>query len=217
MTNAPIEPNTDDAAERLARLAARRSGRPAAVSATRSATNTPTAKPGGRRHAAKGSRAAALMMSMAATGGLSVVFVHGAAATSSASAPARSTGSPATTGSTTVARASGPVATPATSASASASPSAFTGSAVPNRFGTVQVSITVAGGKIADVQALQLPSGGKSTRINDSASPVLRTETLSTQSSTINVVSGATYTSRGYAQSLQVAIDAAKTAGVLVA
>ena len=211
MTNAPIEPNTDDAADRVARLAARRSGRPAAASAAKSTTNTTAEKPGGRRHAAKGSRAAALMMSMAATGGLSAVFVHEAGASTVASAAAVPVGSPVTARSTPAATASGPVATPSTSASA------FTGSAVPNRYGTVQVSITVASGKISDVQALRLPSGGKSTRINDSASPVLRTETLSTQTSTINVVSGATYTSKGYAQSLQVAIDAAKTAGVLVA
>jgi uncharacterized protein with FMN-binding domain len=47
----------------------------------------------------------------------------------------------------------------------------------------------------------------KSARISQAAGPRLRQEALSAQSANIDVVSGATYTSEGYAQSLQGALD----------
>ena len=45
------------------------------------------------------------------------------------------------------------------------------------------------------------------------AAPTLRREALAAQSAKIDTVSGATYTSEGYRQSLQAAIDAAHAAG----
>ena len=51
--------------------------------------------------------------------------------------------------------------------------------------------------------------------INAAATPVLRQEALQAQSATIDTVSGATYTSTGYVQSLQSAIDQARSAGVI--
>jgi uncharacterized protein with FMN-binding domain len=86
----------------------------------------------------------------------------------------------------------------------------FDGSVEQNRYGPVQVRITVQGGRITDVQAVQLPSDrARSQRISDIAGPILRQEALQAQSARIDVVSGATYTSTGYARSLQRAIDAA--------
>ena len=85
----------------------------------------------------------------------------------------------------------------------------FTGSAVQNPFGEVQVQITMTGGKITDVTALQLPTHGRSGFISQDAAPILQGEALSTQSANIDTVSGATYTSDAYAQSLQSAIDQA--------
>jgi uncharacterized protein with FMN-binding domain len=77
-------------------------------------------------------------------------------------------------------------------------------------FGPVQVQVTIAGGKITDVVALQLPSGqGHSAAIAAYAAPILRSEALTAQSAQIDLVSGATYTSQGYASSLQAALDAA--------
>jgi uncharacterized protein with FMN-binding domain len=59
------------------------------------------------------------------------------------------------------------------------------------------------------------PDGdGKSVGINDRAVPVLDSEALTAQSARVDTVSGATYTSRGYEQSLQSAIDAARAAGI---
>jgi uncharacterized protein with FMN-binding domain len=85
-----------------------------------------------------------------------------------------------------------------------------TGKAVQIPFGTVQVQVTFQNGKITDVQALQLPSGGGHTgQISSYAGPQLRSEVLTAQSAQIDTVSGATYTSEGYIQSLQSALSQA--------
>ncbi len=79
-----------------------------------------------------------------------------------------------------------------------------------NRYGPVQVRVTLSGNRIVDVQALQLPSDRSTSRqINDVAGPELRQETLQAQSAQVHTVSGATYTSTGYRQSLQAALDQA--------
>ncbi|MBV8951635.1 MAG: FMN-binding protein [Actinobacteria bacterium] len=84
------------------------------------------------------------------------------------------------------------------------------GDTVSTQYGDVQVQIVVSGSRIVDVQALALPNDrSRSVRISDYAGPVLRQEALQAQSANINTVSGATYTSDGYAQSLQSALDKA--------
>jgi uncharacterized protein with FMN-binding domain len=89
---------------------------------------------------------------------------------------------------------------------------AFTGQAVGTRFGPVQVAITVSGGTITDVSVPEYPdSDRRDQEINSRALPELVSETLSAQSAHIDMVSGATYTSRGYLQSLQSAIDEASS------
>jgi uncharacterized protein with FMN-binding domain len=84
-----------------------------------------------------------------------------------------------------------------------------TGDAVDTRFGTVQVQVTVEGGTIVAVTALQLPSGGRDSQVSAYAEPILRSEALQAGSASIDTVSGATYTSMGYIQSLQSALDSA--------
>jgi uncharacterized protein with FMN-binding domain len=87
---------------------------------------------------------------------------------------------------------------------------AYTGTAADTQFGPVQVRITVAGGKLTDVTVLQVPDSGRyEQEIVSQALPILRSEALSNQNANINVVSGATYTSQGYAQSLQSALNQA--------
>lgn len=132
-----------------------------------------------------------------------------AASTSASSASGTATSSsPATTAPT-----ASPSAT--TSPSASASPSStadgtYTGAPTSTRFGAVQVAITVAGGRITDVTALQLTDeDGRSVSISNRAAPILRQEVLAAQSADVQAVSGATYTSEGYLTSLQSAIDQA--------
>jgi uncharacterized protein with FMN-binding domain len=83
----------------------------------------------------------------------------------------------------------------------------LTGTDIRTRFGDVQVQITVKNGKITDVTALQLPTHGRSGSISQAVEPMLHDEALQAQSAQIDVVSGATYTSEAYAQSLQSALD----------
>jgi uncharacterized protein with FMN-binding domain len=83
-----------------------------------------------------------------------------------------------------------------------------TGDAIPTRYGDVQVRVGVKAGKIVDVQAVQLTADDpRSVEISAAAAPTLRQEALSRQSAAIDAVSGATFTSEGYAQSLQSALD----------
>ena len=57
---------------------------------------------------------------------------------------------------------------------------------------------------------LQVPwNDHRDQEINSAAVPILNQESVAAQSSSIDMVSGATYTSDGYIQSLQSAIDAA--------
>jgi uncharacterized protein with FMN-binding domain len=85
-----------------------------------------------------------------------------------------------------------------------------TGAVAQTRWGPVQVSITVADGKITAVDVPQYPDGNrKDEEINADALPTLKQETLSAQSADIDMVSGATVTSDGYVQSLQSALDQA--------
>ncbi|MEW1772479.1 FMN-binding protein [Streptomyces sp. NPDC086777] len=118
---------------------------------------------------------------------------------------------------------------PAPAASASASPGAtgdsgksgasgssstgtrtVTGDTVQTRWGPVQVKVTVKNGRVTDVTALQYPTDNpRDQEINQYALPQLRSEALAAQSASIDTVSGATYTSQGYQQSLQSALDSA--------
>lgn len=86
----------------------------------------------------------------------------------------------------------------------------YTGSAVNTRYGKVQVKVTVSGGAITSVDAPQYPnSGGMDQMINSQAIPMLASEAVAAQSANIDMVSGATYTSKGYISSLQSALDQA--------
>ncbi|WP_155060462.1 FMN-binding protein [Streptomyces blattellae] len=89
----------------------------------------------------------------------------------------------------------------------------FTGDAADTQYGPVQVRLTVSGGKITKAEAVQNPTGGQSTQINDNAIPKLNQAAVAAGSADIDAVSGATYTSTGYKQSLQSALDKAAAQG----
>ena len=84
----------------------------------------------------------------------------------------------------------------------------FTGSVANTRYGPVQVKITVENGKIIDAQAVQAPSGSND-RYTQKAVPVLRQQTIAIQSANVQGVSGASFTSYGWYQSLASAISKA--------
>jgi uncharacterized protein with FMN-binding domain len=77
------------------------------------------------------------------------------------------------------------------------------------RWGTIQVRLTVSGGKVSAVDLVEYPTDRRSGSINAYAAPVLEREAVAAQSANIDAVSGATYTSQAYATSLQSAIDQA--------
>ena len=101
-----------------------------------------------------------------------------------------------------------PSASTPTTGSGTATTATITGSAVSTRFGPVQVQITVSGTTITAATAVEFPSSdNRSAKINARAVPVLQQESVSAQSAKIDAVSGASYTSAGYVQSLQSALD----------
>ncbi|MET9907851.1 FMN-binding protein [Streptomyces sp. NPDC006476] len=112
-------------------------------------------------------------------------------------------------------------AAPQQTAGAQASPQGGTGSSgtasgtidgnvAQTQYGNVQVRLTVANGKITKAEAIQAPKGGTSDQKTALSIPKLTQETVTAQSAQIDAVSGATYTSNGYKQSLQSALDKMK-------
>lgn len=88
-----------------------------------------------------------------------------------------------------------------------------TGSTVDTMYGPVQVKVSMTNGEVTSVTAAQLPyDNPRSQEISSQPEPLLRSEALQARSAQIDVVSGATYTSDGYATSLQSAIDKVKQA-----
>jgi uncharacterized protein with FMN-binding domain len=110
-------------------------------------------------------------------------------------------------------------ATQAPTAGATRAPTAknetVTGQAVQNPYGVVEVQITVSNGKVTDIQAVSMPSRGRSGQISNYVEPILAKEALTAQSANIDIISGATYTSEAYAQSLQSALDQAGIAAAV--
>ena len=77
-------------------------------------------------------------------------------------------------------------------------------------YGPMQVQATLAGTRITNITVLQETNvGGRSGQIDAMAIPQLTAEALAAQSAKIDAVSGASYTSAGYIQSLQSALDKA--------
>lgn len=96
------------------------------------------------------------------------------------------------------------------SGSASSGSQTFTGPTVSTRWGPVQVAITVSNGRLTEVSTVRLPSGDhRSAQISSYAGPMLVQQALTAQSAQIDGVSGATYTTTGFRQSLMAALTEA--------
>jgi uncharacterized protein with FMN-binding domain len=86
-----------------------------------------------------------------------------------------------------------------------------TGEPAATPFSYVSVRVTFTGDDLTRVETVELSGTGARTQaINARAEPILREEALRAGSADIDVVTGATYTSRSYIQSLQSAIDRAR-------
>lgn len=208
----------------------------AAARAAAGGTGKPGQKPIGsgskRVKPARGAKAASLALSVVTTGALSALFANSQTPADSVQltgGTALATLTPATApvGNPVVTT---PVVVPVSAAAQTAAPQTaapqqpapqqagiadgtYQGAPSQNRFGVVQVQAVYSGGQLADVQILQYPAGDRrSLRISQYALPRLIDQALSAQGTGISGISGATYTSRSYARSLQSAIDAAKAA-----
>ncbi len=126
-------------------------------------------------------------------------------ATPSAPASQAST-SPAPAASQPASKPAAPASTPAsTPAKAKPAGGTFTGPDENTQYGPVQVQITTNGSKVTAVNELQQPADS----IGANAITQLDAETLAAGNAGIQAVSGATYTSAGYINSLQSAVDQA--------
>lgn len=85
----------------------------------------------------------------------------------------------------------------------------FTGAVAETPFGPIQIQATLQNGKLTDVAVLQETDGNMSRQIDAQALPILKREALAGNTWDVDTVSGATYTSQGYARSLQSALDQA--------
>ncbi len=213
------------AAERIANLHNNDSRNPAGPGRT---GNRPTRRTG-KRHAAKGSRAMALALSVTTSVGLAGGLYyadHAGAVTSTATKATSSTrtglvaaaaatiAQPAAQTAAATSTQTAAATSPATSVAASANglvSGTYDGASIDTRYGPVQVEIAVANGQISTVTVIASPDADrKSVQINSNAVPTLNSETMSAQTANIDSVSGATYTSDAYKQSLQSALDQAR-------
>ena len=101
--------------------------------------------------------------------------------------------------------------TPATTPSTTTpTPTTYDGAAASTRYGNVQVRLTVTGRTVTAAEAIDYPhQNGTDRQINAYAIPILNQDAVAAQSANIQMVSGASFTSNGYVQSLQDALDQA--------
>jgi uncharacterized protein with FMN-binding domain len=122
------------------------------------------------------------------------------------------TGAPATTTPTTPTSSPSSSSSPSSAATAPSSTATqqYTGTDVTYRYGDIQVRITMAGGRITNITVPEeSASDPRSESINSQAVPILTQEALAAQNLNFDVVSGATFTSDAFAQSLQSALSQA--------
>ncbi len=150
---------------------------------------------------------------------------EGTTATSAAATPATSSStgtssgtssgsssSSTSSGSTSGATSSGSTSSGSSTTTTSGTDGTYTGDAVDigHNYGTIQLQVTVSGGKVTDVTALAVPQNDpRSSQISSYAVPQLVSQAIEAQSSSISGISGATFTSNGFAQSLASALTQA--------
>jgi uncharacterized protein with FMN-binding domain len=110
---------------------------------------------------------------------------------------------------TTVALPSTTTTDPATTTTSPPTTRSATGEVVSYGYGLLSVAVTVSRDTISKVSIASLDDGGnfRSQSIDEQSLPVLEQETLRAQSANVQSVSGASYTSEGFVQSLQNALS----------
>lgn len=102
-----------------------------------------------------------------------------------------------------------PPTTAAPTTTAPATTRSATGPSVNYNYGLISVAATVSGSKLTNVSIASLDDGGRprSQSIDQQAIPILEQQALQAQSANVQGVSGASYTSAGFQQSLQAALS----------
>ncbi len=134
-----------------------------------------------------------------------------AGTTSSATSSSGSSSAPSASAAPSASTAPAPAPAPAAPTVADGT---YDGAVVNTRYGTVQVQAVISGGQIADVIAVKLTDADRrSVSISNAVAPMVHDEVLAAQSAHVANISGGTYTTQGYLQSLQAALDAAGFTG----
>ncbi|MHB1769928.1 MAG: FMN-binding protein [Minisyncoccota bacterium] len=146
--------------------------------------------------------------------GASVLYVFFRPGSATTPAAFGATQSPArTSGATSVASSGSASAPPPPAAAAQGAykDGTYTGSVADAYYGPVEVQATIKGGALNNVSFLLYPNGHQtSVYINEQVMPMLTQEAISAQSANVNGISGATFTSQAFQQSLAVALRKAK-------
>lgn len=140
-------------------------------------------------------------------GSLSAVTVPPRSTTTTTPAPT-TTSVPQTGGSTPLPTTTRVVPTTTTTAAPTATRSA-TGASTDYNYGILSVNVTASGSKITNISIASINDGGnpRSEYIDQQSIPLLEQQALSAQSANIQGVSGASYTTAGFKQSLQSALS----------
>jgi uncharacterized protein with FMN-binding domain len=158
---------------------------------------------------------APLVLTGTAAGLVAVIGYHtavpqAAASTSSASGNTINIGGSATTA-TDAKTATTRTTSRTTSTTTAATTRSAIGSDIDYQYGDIELKVTMIAGKITDVTVVKQDiTDPHSEQIDEYALPELRSQALQAQSAEIDGVSGASYTSAAYEQSLQSAIDKLK-------
>ena len=138
----------------------------------------------------------------------SALHLKGSSAAGAAPRPGTTTTAPPARGSTPATGGTSPATAPPTTRAGAVR--TVDGDPFDNRYGTVQVRVSLRGTQITGITALQMPfDRQRSAEISQQAEPLLQQEALQAQSAQIDIIGGASYTSQSYAQSLQSALDKA--------
>ena len=104
--------------------------------------------------------------------------------------------------------------TDTTQTASGATDGTYDGDVVQTRYGPMQIEVVIAGGKIASAVALQQPDGDRESRkINEQAIPILNNAIVQYQTLNFGNVSRATFSTNGYKESAQSALDQAGFTG----
>lgn len=149
----------------------------------------------------------AIFAGLAATLGLRLLQSPMPAVGTSKAGAAPATTSP-STGTSTVRSPSASGDTASGTAASGNTVRTISGASENTPYGNVQVDVKFVGKKISDITVVTIPdTSNYDQSVAQAVPPTLLNEILASQSTNVSTVSGGTYTSVGYLQSVQSAID----------